>query len=84
MRCSILKTPTEEIWPGVTQLPDYKETFPCWNSNQLREQVKVLNDDGIDLLEKMLTYNPVNRISARKILEHKYFNGFDKVLVPTH
>lgn len=35
----ILKTPTEDIWPGVTCLPDYKETFPCWTSHQLNEQV---------------------------------------------
>lgn len=24
----VLRTPTEEIWPGVTQLPDFKATFP--------------------------------------------------------
>lgn len=36
---SILKTPTDDIWPGVTCLPDYKETFPCWTSHQLKEQV---------------------------------------------
>lgn len=38
---SILKTPTEDIWPGVTCLPDYKETFPCWTSHQLKEQVAI-------------------------------------------
>lgn len=79
----ILKTPTEDIWPGVTSLPDYKETFPCWTQKQLREQVKVINSSGYDLLDLMLTYNPVHRISAKKILEHKYFDGFDKKLVPT-
>lgn len=36
----ILKTPTEEIWPGVTQLQDYKTNFPCWNQIQLKQQVK--------------------------------------------
>lgn len=25
-----LGTPGEEEWPGVTQLPDYKSTFPRW------------------------------------------------------
>lgn len=79
----ILRTPTEEIWPGVTSLPDYKPTFPCWNSNQLENQVKNLNEDGLDLLQKTLVYDPVHRISAKDMLEHRYFEGFDKKLVPT-
>lgn len=83
LNCRILKTPTEDIWPGVTSLPDYKETFPCWTQKQLRDQVKVIDSAGYDLLEQMLTYNPIHRISAKKILEHKYFDGFDKKLVPT-
>lgn len=44
-------------------------------------QVK-LNKQGIDLLEKTLIYDPVHRISAKKILEHSYFDGFDKKYVP--
>lgn len=79
----ILRTPTEDIWPGVTTLPDYKATFPCWTQNQLTNQVKNLNEAGLDLLQKMLTYDPVHRISAKKALEHPYFDGFDKKLVPT-
>jgi cyclin-dependent kinase 2 len=37
--CRILGTPTEETWPGVASLPDYKSTFPKWpsvvNNNQV-------------------------------------------------
>ncbi|CAD7002479.1 cyclin-dependent kinase 1 [Ceratitis capitata] len=72
----ILKTPTEETWPGVTTLPDYKNTFPCWSTNQLTNQLKNLNDRGVDLIQKMLIYDPVHRISAKDILEHPYFDGF--------
>lgn len=79
----ILKTPTEDIWPGVTSLPDYKATFPCWNTNQLTAQVKNLNSAGLDLLQQTLIYDPVHRISAKKILEHKYFDGFDTKYIPT-
>ena len=25
-----LGTPTESTWPGVSQLPDFKDTFPQW------------------------------------------------------
>ncbi|ALC39191.1 Cdk5, partial [Drosophila busckii] len=72
----ILKTPTEEIWPGVTSLPDYKNTFPCWSTNQLTNQLKNLDDNGVDLIQKMLIYDPVHRITAKDILEHSYFDGF--------
>lgn len=67
----------------MTTLTDYKDSFPCWTQKQLREQVKVIDSAGYDLLDQMLTYNPIHRISARRILEHKYFEGFDKKLVPT-
>uniref|UniRef100_A0A7G3ADK2 Putative cyclin-dependent kinase cdk5 n=1 Tax=Lutzomyia longipalpis TaxID=7200 RepID=A0A7G3ADK2_LUTLO len=78
----VLQTPTEEIWPGVTSLPDYKSTFPCWTQNQLAKQVKNLSKSGLDLLQKMLTYNPVHRISAAKILEHEYFASYTSKLLP--
>ena len=35
----IMRTPTEDIWPGVTQLPDFKATFPAWTSYSLPETV---------------------------------------------
>jgi len=79
----ILRTPTEEIWPGVTSLPDYKSTFPCWTTNQLVNQVKNINEKGLDLLQKTLVYDPVHRISAKAVLDHSYFEGFDCKLVPT-
>ncbi|XP_037961117.1 cyclin-dependent kinase 1-like [Teleopsis dalmanni] len=72
----ILKTPTEDIWPGVTSLPDYKTTFPCWSTYQLNNQLKNLNEKGIDLIKKMLIYDPIHRISAKEILNHSYFDGF--------
>ncbi|KAH8341465.1 cyclin-dependent kinase 1 [Drosophila kikkawai] len=73
----ILKTPTEDIWPGVTSLPDYKNTFPCWSTNQLTNQLKNLDSNGINLIQKMLIYDPVHRISASDVLKHPYFDGFE-------
>ena len=46
----VLRTPTEEIWPGVTQLPDFKATFPAWTTRSLRTSAKHLDDNGFDLL----------------------------------
>ena len=78
----VLRTPTEEIWPGVTSLPDYKPTFPCWSSNNLKNQVKNMDSVAVDLLQQTLIYDPVHRISAKKMLEHKYFDDFDRSIVP--
>lgn len=45
-----LGTPSEAIWPGVTQLPDYKGSFPKWTRKGLEEIVPGLEPEGKDLL----------------------------------
>jgi len=81
----VLKTPTDDIWPGVSSLPDYKDTFPTWSSYNLPEQVKQganVDDQGLDLLEQMLIYDPAKRISAKKAIVHPYFDDLDKSTLP--
>ena len=46
----VLGTPNEESWPGVSQLPDYKPTFPQWSSQSLTKYIPHLDSVGIDLL----------------------------------
>lgn len=45
-----LGTPSEAMWPGVTQLPDYKGSFPKWTRKGLEEIVPGLEPEGKDLL----------------------------------
>lgn len=45
-----LGTPTESLWPGVTQLPDYKGNFPKWPRKDLKTIISNLDRDGRDLL----------------------------------
>lgn len=78
----VLRTPTEEIWPGVTQLPDFKATFPAWTTKSLRTSAKNLGDEGYDLLDKMLEYDPQKRISAKMAIQHPYFADLDKSALP--
>ncbi|XP_027763371.1 cyclin-dependent kinase 3 isoform X2 [Empidonax traillii] len=69
----ILGTPTEVTWPGVTQLPDYKGSFPRWPKKEMKDVVPNLDRDGRDLLTQLLLYDPSKRISAKAALNHQYF-----------
>jgi len=78
----VLRTPTEELWPGVTQLPDFKASFPNWATMNLKSSMKKLAPAGLDLLEAMLVYDPSKRISAKKALLHPFFDDLDKNTLP--
>ena len=69
-----LGTPDENQWPGVTSFPDYKPTFPKWSRNPERALVNNLDDNGLDLLDAMLVYDPAGRISAKQAMLHPYFS----------
>ncbi|XP_020237774.1 cyclin-dependent kinase B1-1 [Cajanus cajan] len=73
----MLGTPTEEQWPGVTSLRDW-HVYPRWEPQSLARNVPTLGPDGLDLLSKMLRYNPSERISAKAALDHPYFDSLDK------
>jgi len=70
----LLGTPTNQSWPGVQKLPDYKlfPSYPC-NPNWsviLPNMSKV----GHDLLSKLIDCNPSERLTADVALRHPYFN----------
>lgn len=73
-------TPNEQVWPGVSELPDYERNFPQWTAKPLSEEVPSLDANGIDLLAKMMIYDPNCRISAKVALNHPYFGSLDKSL----
>uniref|UniRef100_A0A8C7XVW3 Cyclin-dependent kinase 1 n=1 Tax=Oryzias sinensis TaxID=183150 RepID=A0A8C7XVW3_9TELE len=77
-----LGTPNNDVWPDVESLPDYKNTFPKWKEGSLSSMVKNLDKNGLDLLAKMLIYNPPKRISAREAMTHPYFDDLDKSTLP--
>jgi len=61
----ILGTPNEENWAGVSQLKDYKNSFPQWQKQEFKINPGFnLDSLGISLLEKMFTYDPTKRITA--------------------
>jgi cyclin-dependent kinase len=72
---SVLGTPTEMDWPGVTSFPDYKSSFPKWVKQDIAATVNTLDDYGLDLLDALLVYDPAGRISAKQAVIHPYFTG---------
>ncbi|EPS58980.1 hypothetical protein M569_15832 [Genlisea aurea] len=73
----LLGTPNEETWPGVSKLVNWHE-YPQWTAKPLSSAVAGLDEKGLNLLSEMLHYEPVKRISAKKAMEHPYFDDLDK------
>lgn len=74
----IFGTPTEESWPGVSKLEFY---LPPENSNKTRgrpmswwrDRLKLLGEDGIDMVRGMLRMDPKKRLNAEEVLNHRYW-----------
>ncbi|EOD39588.1 hypothetical protein EMIHUDRAFT_433442 [Emiliania huxleyi CCMP1516] len=82
----LLGTPTENMWQGVSQLPDFKSNFPKWSPKTMREAMPHpdrLDDNGVDLVAQMLAYTPNERIVAKDALNHPYFADLNKETVGT-
>jgi cyclin-dependent kinase len=73
----LLGTPTEDSWPGVKRLRDWHE-YPQWQAQSLSRAVPDMGPDALDLLSRMLTFDPAKRVSAKAAMHHPYFNDLDK------
>ncbi|XP_066366304.1 LOW QUALITY PROTEIN: cyclin-dependent kinase D-1-like [Miscanthus floridulus] len=69
-----LGTPKSSQWPDMVYLPDYVE-YQYVAAPPLRTLFPMASNDALDLLSKMLTYDPKARISAQQALEHRYFSS---------
>ncbi|GBG29875.1 Cyclin-dependent kinase 1 [Hondaea fermentalgiana] len=69
-----LGTPNESTWSGFSQLPNFQPEFPRWPQRSLKVHVPNLDEDGVDLMTRMLDVNPNRRITAEEALQHPYFD----------
>ncbi len=81
-----LGTPTEDVWPGCTQLAHWSDDFPKWDAGVLlRNRVsKTLGEHGWSLISGCLEYDPRKRLSARGAVLHPLFahDGLQMVRLP--
>lgn len=71
----VLGTPDEHKWPGVSKLPNFKTTFPQWKARSWASVLPNCPPLALDLMAKMMAYEPNQRISARAALQHPYFTA---------
>jgi cyclin-dependent kinase len=71
----LLGTPKLPDFPGIVDLPEYTPDLPPYPPprNGLASLVPTLDVDGVELLQKMLQYDPARRITAQAALEHSFF-----------
>ncbi|CAI2367354.1 unnamed protein product [Moneuplotes crassus] len=90
----IMSIPTEETWKGWRSLKHAKLIQPGkkGSKNKLRDKFPkmaleendmYLSDLGLDLMLKMLTYDPDKRISAKDALNHPWFKEYPKGCEPS-
>ena len=58
----------------MKELPDYVPFTPQ-PKPPLRSIFTAASDDALDLLDRLLTFDPVKRLTAREALEHYYFKS---------
>ncbi|KAH8879626.1 Pkinase-domain-containing protein [Thozetella sp. PMI_491] len=74
--CKSIGTPTEDNWPGVTSLSGYTVTddvTPVVERPAYMARFGSVGNEGVDLLVKTLILDPKRRITAREMLEHKWW-----------
>lgn len=70
----VLGTPNPQIWPEITELPDYnKISFKERAPLPLQEVLPDASPQALDLLGQFLLYPPRRRIAASQALLHQYF-----------
>ncbi len=65
----------------MKNLPDYTE-FQNFPRTPLKSLFTAAGSDALDMLEKMLTYDPARRITAEEALRHYYFKNMPRPSPP--
>jgi len=76
-----LGAPNETIYPAITELPEWKNDVPPYPiPDTLAHLVPNLDGYGVDLVQRMLCYDPGRRISAEDAMEHEFFHDLSPAI----
>ena len=68
-------TPNEKVWPGVSKLPNFSMIdFREYKGEDLRQCFSSMDEKGFNLMMRMLTLDPKQRITVEEALKDDYFN----------
>ena len=78
--CNAVGTPTEQNWPGVSQLEGFlksgqAKTQPVRGKDFYLTTFGTAGPVGVDLLMAMLTLDPRKRSTSRQVLEHRWWSS---------
>ncbi|CAE8582190.1 unnamed protein product [Polarella glacialis] len=73
---ALLGTPNENLWPEGTTLDHFKSRFPKFNGagveSLLEVQPALDATGGLDLLSKLLCFDPKVRVTSRRANSHRF------------
>ena len=76
----LLGTPKENDLSFISDIKaiEYVKSFPPTSKKHFQDIFPACGREELDLLTRMLQFNPYNRISTKECLRHKYFEGVRK------
>ena len=75
--CAVLGSPTQAEWPEGYQLAaKLNFQFPKFVPTSLNQLIPNASEQAIDLMMKMMIFDPQKRITPQQALKHPYFEGF--------
>jgi serine/threonine protein kinase len=69
----LLGTPNESTWPRLSELPEWKKGYPVFPPQSLQSVLPMISTLGLDLIARMLMYQPHLRVNAQEATQHAYF-----------
>ncbi|KAL1225983.1 Cyclin-dependent kinase F-4 [Cardamine amara subsp. amara] len=74
--CSVIGSPTEETWlEGLNLASVINYQFPQLPGVQLSSLMPYASGDAINLIERLCSWDPCNRLTAAEALQHPFFQS---------
>jgi len=74
--CEVLGSPTQEEWTeGHSLSHTGKIKIPFFKGTGIKKLIPGVSEELLDLILKMLKFNPDSRPSAKEILKHPFISG---------